>query len=69
MPFGIFKLSKKKEAAWEVLKWMAAPYEAHLGVQEVGHECLEKARATPMLKTRPQVASVLEATLSDIAAN
>ncbi|SMD07913.1 ABC transporter substrate-binding protein [Primorskyibacter flagellatus] len=100
MPFGIFKLSKNKEAAWEVLKWMAAPYlevdiatdksdpdtneiivvhtsslkdsavnEANFGVQEVGYESLENARAMPMLKTWPQVASVLEATISDIAAN
>lgn len=100
MPFGIFNLSKNKEAAFEVLKWMAsAPLEvdiatdksdpdtneiivvhsssllnedvnaANNGVQKVGYESLMSARAMPMLKTWPQVASVLEATISDIASN
>lgn len=100
MPFAIFKLSKNKDAAWEVLKWMAAPHlevdivtdksdpelneimvvhtsslldagvnDANFGVQEVGYESLNNGQAMPMLKTWPQVASVLEATISDIAAN
>jgi multiple sugar transport system substrate-binding protein len=100
MPFGIFNLSKNKDAAWEVLKWMAAPSlevaittdktdpdtneiivvhsssllnedvnAANFGVQKVGYESLKNARAMPMLKTWPQVASVLEAMISDIAAN
>lgn len=100
MPFGIFNLSRNKDAAWEVLKWMASPQlevdiatdksdpdtdelivvhksslldadvnAANNGVQEVGYESLKVAGAMPMLKTWPQVASVLEATISDIAAN
>jgi len=100
MPFGIFNLSKKKDAAWEVLKWMAAPSlevdittdksdpdtneiivvhtsslmdkkvnEANFGVEKAGYESLKSAQAMPMLKTWPQVASVLEAMISDLAAN
>lgn len=99
MPFGISSLSRNKEAAFEVLKWMANPdlevavatdktdpdtneiivvrnsslqneavNEANNGLQAVGYESLQVARAMPMLKTWPQVASVLEATISDLAA-
>jgi multiple sugar transport system substrate-binding protein len=99
MPFAISKLSKKKEAAFEVLKWMANPdlevavatdksdpdtneiivvhnsslqnaevNKANNGLQAVGYESLQVARAMPMMKTWPQAASVLEATISDLAA-
>lgn len=99
MPFAVSKLSKKKEAAFEVLKWMANPdleiavatdksdpdtneiivvhssslqnadvNKANNGLQAVGYESLQVARAMPMMKTWPQVASILEATISDLAA-
>ncbi len=100
MPFGIMKTSKHKDAAWEVLKWMANPdlekaiatdktdpdtneiivvhtssltdpavNKANHGVEEVGYEALKTSQVMPMMKTWPQVASVLEATISDLAAN
>lgn len=100
MPFGISKLSRNKEAAWEVLKWMANPdleveiatdksdpdtneiivvhtsslqnaevNAANNGLQAAGYESLKVSQPMPLLKTWPQVASVLEATISDLAAN
>jgi len=99
MPFGISRLSRNKQAAWEVLKWMANPdlevaiatdksdpdtneiivvhaeslqnadvNAANNGLQAVGYESLKTAQPMPLLKSWPQVASVLEATISDLAA-
>ena len=100
MPFAISKLSKNKEAAWEVLKWMANPdlekdvatdksnpdtaeiivvHKASLadekvnavnhGLQKAGLASLETARPMPQFRAWPQVASVLENTISLLAAN
>ena len=100
MPFAISKLSKNKEAAWEVLKWMANPdlekdvatdksnpdtaeiivvHRASLadekvnavnhGLQKAGLASLETARPMPLFRAWPQVASVLENTISLLAAN
>lgn len=99
MPFAINKLSKKKDAAFEVLKWMANPdleseiasdksdpalneiivvhkaslqsakvNEKNFGLQKVGYDSLVQSRPMPLLKTWPQVAAVLEASINEIAA-
>lgn len=43
--------------------------EANNGVEAVGYEALVVSQTMPMLKTWPQMASVLESTISDLAAN
>ena len=42
---------------------------ANNGLQAAGYESLKVARPMPLLKTWPQVAAILEATISDLAAN
>lgn len=100
MPFSISKNSRKKDAAWEVLKWMAAPeLEVDIatdgsdpdtkeiivtqktslrnervnavtgGLQNVAYESLSSARTMPLLREWPQMATVLENTISELAAS
>lgn len=100
MPFSISKNSRKKDAAWEVLKWMAAPeLEVDIatdqsdpdtkeiivtqksslrnervnavtgGLQSVAYDSLASARTMPLLREWPQMATVLENTISDLAAS
>lgn len=100
MPFSISKSSRKKDAAWEVLKWMASPeLEVDIatdqsdpdtkeiivtqktslrdprvnavtgGLQNMAYESLLSARPMPLLREWPQMATVLENTISDLAAS
>jgi len=100
MPFSVSKNSRKKDAAWEVLKWMASPeLEVDIatdqsdpdtkeiivtqktslrdprvnavtgGLQNMAYESLLSARPMPLLREWPQMATVLENTISDLAAS
>ncbi len=100
MPFSISKNSRKKDAAWEVLKWMASPeLEVDIatdqsdpdtkeiivtqktslldprvnavtgGLQKVAYDSLLNARTMPLLREWPQMATVLENTISELAAS
>jgi multiple sugar transport system substrate-binding protein len=98
LPFAISANSKKKEAAWEFMKWVSSPElevacatdksdkdtadivvthkssfvdpkvnEVNNGLHRVAAQSLEGSRIMPQLKEWPQIAAVLESTISELA--
>ncbi len=98
LPFGIAKASRRKEAAFEFLKWVSSPEleiacatdksdpntadivvthrasfldprvnAANVGLHRVAAESLEGSRIMPQLEVWPQIAVVLESTISELA--
>jgi multiple sugar transport system substrate-binding protein len=98
LPVAVSKLSTKKDAAWEFMKWVSSPElevacaidksnpdtadivvthkssftdpkvnEANFGLHRVAAQSLEGSRVMPQIKEWPQIASVLENTISELA--
>ncbi len=98
LPFAVSGLSKKKDAAWEFMKWVSSPElevacatdksdpesadivvthkasfldpkvnEANFNLHRVAAQTLEGSRILPQIKEWPQIAVVLENTISELA--